>query len=169
MNILDVIVLCCLSYGLIRGLIKGFVVEIAVVVALFVGVLGAFKFASTFAFYIHSFVELNPKVVQGVSFLLLFIGIVYGISLLAKMLTKTLQIVALGLLNRLAGGLFGLVKWTVILSALTLALNQIESVISLVPETLKEESFSLPFLIEFGDFLFEWILQNNSLSEQKLI
>ena len=101
--------------------------------------------------------------------MLLFIGIVYGISLLAKMLTKTLQIVALGLLNRLAGGLFGLVKWTVILSALTLALNQIESVISLVPETLKEESFSLPFLIEFGDFLFEWILQNNSLSEQKLI
>lgn len=169
MNVLDIIVLVCLGYGLIRGLIKGFVVEIAGVIALFIGVLGAFKFASTFAQFIQHYIELNPKIVQGVSFLLLFIGIVYGISLLAKMITKTLQIAALGLINRLAGGLFGVIKWAVILSALLVIFNQIESVVSLIPEAYVEESVAYPFFVELGTFLFDWILENNPLSEQEII
>ena len=36
MNSLDIVILICLSYGLIRGLIKGFVVEIAGVIALLI-------------------------------------------------------------------------------------------------------------------------------------
>ena len=169
MNTLDIIVLFCLGYGLIRGLMKGFVIEIAGVIALFLGVLGAFKFASSFAHFIHAYIDLDQKIVQALSFLLLFIGIVYGISLLAKMLTKTLQIVALGFLNRLAGGLFGLIKWLVILSALVLAFNQIENVISLIPSAYIAESITYPFLIDLGGLLFDWILENNPLSEQELI
>ena len=169
MNVLDIIVLSCLSYGLIRGLIKGFVVEIAGVIALFVGVLGAFKFTSSFANFIDPLIDLDPKIIQGVSFLLLFIAIVYGISLLAKMLTKTLQLVALGFLNRLAGGLFGLIKWTVILCALLLAFDQIESVITILPQGFAEKSIAYPFLIDFSNFLFDWIFQNKTFSEQEFI
>jgi len=169
MNVLDIIVLSCLIYGLIRGLIKGFVVEIAGVIALFVGVLGAFKFTSSFANFIDPLIDLDPKIIQGVSFLLLFIAIVYGISLLAKMLTKTLQLVALGFLNRLAGGLFGLIKWTVILCALLLAFDQIESVITILPQGFAEKSIAYPFLIDFSNFLFDWIFQNKTFSEQEFI
>jgi membrane protein required for colicin V production len=168
MNVLDIIVLSCLSYGLIRGLIKGFVVEIAGVIALFVGVLGAFKFASSFANYIDPHIDLDPKIIQGVSFLLLFV-IVYGISLLAKMLTKTLQLVALGFLNRLVGGLFGLIKWTVILCALLLAFDQIESVITILPQSFTERSITYPFLADLSNFLFDWIFQNKTFSEQEFI
>ena len=169
MNVLDIIVLSCLIYGLIRGLIKGFVVEIAGVIALFVGVLGAFKFTSSFANFIDPLIDLDPKIIQGVSFLLLFIAIVYGISLLAKMLTKTLQLVALGFLNRLAGGLFGHIKWTVILCALLLAFDQIESVITILPQGFAEKSIAYPFLIDFSNFLFDWIFQNKTFSEQEFI
>lgn len=169
MNVFDVIVLILLSYGLIRGLVKGFVVEIAGVIALFVGVFGAFKFGSKFTNFTHSLIDLDPKIVQGMSFLLLFIGIVYGVSLLAKMVTKTLEIIALGILNRLAGGLFGLIKWSVIISALILIFNQIESVVSIVTEDFIEESVAYPFFVNLGDFLFDWIFQNNPLSKQELI
>ena len=125
MNMLDVIVIICLGYGLIKGLIKGFIVEVSGVIAIFFGVLGAFKFASLFTQFIFKYVDLDPKIVQGICFLILFTGIVYGISLLAKMITKTLQIIALGLLNRIMGGLFGLTKWLVIISSLVLVFNQI--------------------------------------------
>ena len=169
MNVFDIIVLACLSYGLIRGLIKGFVVEIAGVVALIISVLGAFKFASSLAIFIDSYIDLDPKIIQGVSFLLIFIAIVYGISLLAKMLTKTLQIITLGFLNRLAGGVFGLIKWTVILCALVLAFGQIESVITILPQSFTEKSITYPFMIDLSNFLFDWIFQNKTFSEQEFI
>ena len=169
MNVFDIIVLICLSYGLIRGLIKGFVLEIAGVVALIIGVLGAFKFTSSLAIFIDSYIDLDPKIIQGVSFLLLFIAIVYGISLLAKMLTKTLQIIALGFLNRLVGGVFGLIKWTVILCAFVLAFGQIESVITIFPQSFTEKSTAYPFLIDLSNFLFDWIFQNKTFSEQEFI
>jgi membrane protein required for colicin V production len=169
MNTLDLIVLICLGYGMVRGLIKGFIVEISGVIALFLGVLGAFKFASTFSHFLSNYIELEPKIIQVVSFLLLFMGIVYGVSLIAKMITKTLQIVALGFLNRLTGGIFGLIKWFVILSALLLAFNQIESMISFVPEAYVNESITYPFFIDLGSLLFEWIFENNPLSGQELI
>ena len=139
MNTLDIIIVVCLGYGLIRGLIRGFILEIAGVIALFIGSFGAFIFTFSFADFLKHYIELNPKIIHGISFLLLFAGIVYGISLLAKMITKTLQIAYLGLFNRFAGGLFGFIKWSVILSAIILVFNQIESVIS----------FNLLFFISF--------------------
>mgnify|MGYP001330668648 FL=1 len=169
MNVLDFIVIICLGYGLIRGLIKGFIVEVSGVIAIFFGVLGAFKFASLFTSFVFKYVALDPKVVQGICFLILFIGIVYGISLLAKMITKTLQIIALGLLNRIMGGLFGLIKWLVIISSLILVFNQIESVISLVPQAYIAESIAYTYFVDLGILLFDWLLNNNPISEQKLI
>jgi len=169
MNALDIIIMVCLGYGLIRGLIKGFIVEISRVVALFIGSLGAFKFTFYFADFLQNFTEFNPKIIQGISFLLLFVGIVYGVSLLAKMITKTLQIAYLGLLNRFVGGLFGFVKWSVILGALIFVHNEIESVISFIPQAYVEKSVTYPFFVDLGTFLFDWILENNSLFEGSLI
>ena len=169
MNTLDVIVIICLGYGLISGLIKGFIVEVSGVIAIFFGVLGAFKFASLFTQFILKYVALDPKIVKGICFLILFIGIVYGISLLAKMITKTLQIIALGLLNRIMGGLFGLIKWLVIISSLVLVFNQIESVISFIPQAYIAESIAYTYFVDLGILLFDWLLNNNPISEQKLI
>ena len=169
MNVFDIIVIICLGYGLIRGLIKGFIVEVSGVIAIFFGALGAFKFASLFTPFVFNYVNLDPMIVQGICFLILFIVIVYGISLLAKMITKTLQIIALGLLNRIMGGLFGLIKWLVIISSLTLVFNQIESVISLVPQAYIAESIAYKYFVDLGILLFDWLLNNNPISEQKLI
>jgi len=169
MNSLDIVILICLSYGLIRGLIKGFVVEIAGVIALLVGILGAFKFSNSIAVFIQSHIEIDPKIVQVVSFLLLFIVIVYGISLLAKMLTKTLQIIALGLLNRMAGGIFGVCKWVVILSALLICYQQIDSIITILPEKVIRESVTFNYLSDIASFLFDWVNDNNSLLDSKFI
>ena len=63
MNMLDVIVIICLGYGLISGLIKGFIVEVSGVIAIFFGALGAFKFASLFTQFVFKYVDLDPKIV----------------------------------------------------------------------------------------------------------
>ena len=169
MNTIDVIVGLLLAYSLFRGLTKGFVIEISGMIALFLGIMGAFKFSSYIGKYLSSYVDWNPKIIQAVSFILLFIGIIYAISLLAKMLTKALKIVALGGLNRLIGGLFGVIKWCVILSALTLVFKEINSFMTLMSPAILEESIAYPFLKELGDFLFDWVMQNQTLQEQQIV
>ena len=169
MNVFDALVLFCLGYGLIRGLVKGFIIEISGVLALVLGVFGALQFAAGVTYVIKDWITLDSRLIQGISFLLLFIAITYGISLLAKMLTKTLQIVALGLFNRLAGGLFGLIKWTLILTAIVLLFNQVDRVLSIVPEAFLAESISHPILLEFSGILFEWIQVFEPLPPQELI
>ena len=99
MNIFDVITTIIPLYGLIKGFIKGFVVEVAGLISLVLGVMGAFKFADIFGIYLSPYFDLDPKIIQTGGFILLFIIIIYTISLLAKMITKTLKVVALGMIN----------------------------------------------------------------------
>lgn len=169
MNVLDSIVLILLAYGLISGFVKGLIIEVAGLIALVLGLLGAFKFSGLLGSYLGSYVDWDPKTIQTVSFILLFIVIIYVVSLFAKMITKTLKLIALGFVNRIAGGLFGLLKWGVILSALTLVLQEVNTFVSLVPESTLDASKSYPMLIEFGSFLFDWVSQSETLQEQQLI
>lgn len=169
MNIIDLIVLIILSYGLIRGLIKGFVVEVAGVVALVLGLMGGFKFANLLGNYLSAYVDWSPMTIQTVSFLLLFIVIIYGVSLLAKMITKTLKIIALGWINRIIGGLFGFIKWSIILSSLVLISQEVNEIITLMPEESLKNSKSYPFLKNLGSFLFDWVTQSQTIQEQQFI
>ena len=169
MNVLDSIVLILLAYGLISGFVKGLIIELAGLIAFILGLMGAFKFSSLLGSYLGAYVDWSPKTIQAVSFILLFLVIIYAVSLLAKMITKTLKLIALGFVNRIAGGLFGLLKWGVILSALTLAFQEVNSIVTLFPESTLNTSKSYPILSEFGRFLFEWVSQSETLQEQQLI
>ena len=84
MNIFEVIVLILLLYGLMMGLIKGFIIEVAGIIALILGVTGSFKFARILEVYLNSYVDWSPKTIQIASFIILFIIIIYAVSLLAK-------------------------------------------------------------------------------------
>ena len=169
MNSFDVVFFVALTYGLIRGLIKGLVIEVSGMIALVFGIFGAFKFSSVLGNFLIDYVNWEPKIIQIISFILLFIGIIYCISLLAKMLTKALKIIALGLLNRLAGGLFGVLKWITILSAFTLIYREINTIVTLMPKTVLEESISYPFLSNLSSILFDWVLNNETIKNQSII
>ncbi|MBT7676186.1 MAG: CvpA family protein, partial [Flavobacteriaceae bacterium] len=79
MNIFDIVIVILLAYSLFRGISKGFVIEISGMIALFLGIMGAFKFSSFVGTYLTHYVAWSPKIIQAVSFILLFIGIVYAI------------------------------------------------------------------------------------------
>jgi membrane protein required for colicin V production len=146
MNIFDVIVLIILLYGLMMGLIKGFIIEVAGIIALILGVTGSFKFARILEVSLNSYVDWSPKTIQIASFIILFIIIIYAVSLLAKMITKTLKIIALGIINRIFGGIFGLLKWCVILSSFVLVSQEINEIITLIPDKTLKDSVSYNLL-----------------------
>lgn len=169
MNIFDVIILIILLYGLIKGFIKGFIIEVAGIIALILGVTGSFKFASILEVYLNSYVDWSPKTIQITSFIILFIIIIYAVSLLAKMITKTLKIIALGMINRIFGGIFGLLKWCVILSSLVLVSQEINEIITLIPDKTLKDSVSYNLLDKLGGFLFDWVMQSKTVQVKQFI
>lgn len=140
MNSLDIILAIFLIIGLIHGLRKGFFIELASLVGLILGVVGAIYFSHIVAGFLVSFTSWEEQTLNLVSFAVTFIGIVIIVSLIARILTKAADIVALGVLNKLMGSLFGLIKTAFFLSVLLLFINSIEKEMSFMDQEKKEAS-----------------------------
>ena len=163
MNVIDVVTFIILTYGFLRGLNKGFVIEISGILAFALGLMGAFKFSSLTSEIFRDLVDWNP------SFIALFLIIIYLISLMAKMVTKTLKLIALGWLNRIFGALFGFIKWSIIISALFIVVNEINTLVTVFPDSIFENSKIYPFLANFGSFLFDWVTESKVIEDNQII
>jgi hypothetical protein len=67
------------------------------------------------------------------------------------------------------GGLFGIIKWGIILSALTLVFKEINTFMTLMSPSILDESITFPILEELGAFLFDWVMQIETLQEQQIV
>ena len=73
----------------------------------------------------------------------------------------------LGLLNKIAGGLFGTLKIAIILGALLIFIERVNSSVGLVKSELKENSVLYEPINEIGAFVFSAVLQSDkNLKEQ---
>ena len=169
MNVIDVVAFIILTYGVLRGLNKGLIIEISGILAFALGLMGAFKFSNLGSKIFSNLVDWNPKAIQLVCFIALFLIITYLISLIAKMITKTLKLIALGWLNRIFGALFGFIKWSIIISALFIVANEINTFVTVFPNSIFENSKIYPFLADFGSFLFDWVTESKVIEENQII
>ena len=116
MNLFDIILGGFLIYGIIRGVWNGFFVELASFLSLILGIYIAIKFSFLTQSIIESHVSWSPKTVQIVAFALTFVLVVVGITALAKVFTTLANFASLGLVNKIGGGFFGLLKTILMLS-----------------------------------------------------
>ena len=128
MSVLDIILLALLLLGLIGGFRKGFFVEVASLVALIAGVYGAIHFSNFAGDFLMDKVDWNEKTVNIIAFAITFIVIVLVIALAGKALTKLADFAALGILNKLLGALFGLLKMAVILSVILIIFDSFNKI-----------------------------------------
>ena len=156
MNVIDIILVIALGFGFVRGFFKGFIVEVASLGALFLGLLGAVKFSGFVGDLLNDFFDWNPLAVQTGSYLIVFIIIVYGISLLAKALTKIISKASLGLFNKFLGALFGLLKWAILMSVTLFFLGKLNTWVTIIDSEMMESSMLYKPISQFGDYLFSW-------------
>jgi membrane protein required for colicin V production len=110
MNILDLVLSIILLLGLVRGLFKGFFVELAGILSLLGGIYAAIHFSDHTYRILDSLLDWDEKYLSILAFALNFLLVAFLISLAARFLTKMINILALGLVNRLLGGIFGILK-----------------------------------------------------------
>jgi membrane protein required for colicin V production len=115
MGFLDIILGVLIAFALYKGFRNGLFVELASLVSLLAGIYFAIKFSSFIKEILAEFVKWNPNTIQVVAFVLTFILVVIGISLLGKFLTGIADFAFLGWLNKIGGGFFRVLKTVLII------------------------------------------------------
>ena len=145
MNIFDIVITVILIIAFVRGFIKGFFVEIASLIALIGGVYGAIHFSYFAANILKKYLDWNENYIALTAFAVTFIIIVIAVSSLGKVLTKMANFAALGLINKIFGGVFALLKSGVILSVVIVFIARVNSTIPFIEkETLNTSVLYAP-------------------------
>ena len=163
-NPIDLILGCALAYGAIQGFRKGLLVELASMAALVLGLWGAFLLADWAKEILQNHVTLNPAMLTAASYLVVFVGIVLSISILAKALTKIISLAALGLVNRLLGSAFGMLKMGLILSALLIIVHRINFLITFIEPEWLASSYLYEPVRDLGSFIFDWVMETDTVA-----
>ncbi len=116
MSFLDIVLGIILVIGLFKGIRNGLFVELASLISLILGIYLAIKFSYLAKVMLSGIVHWNPKTIQIVAFIITFLLVVIGITLLAKVLTGIANFAFLGVINNLGGGFFRLLKTILIVS-----------------------------------------------------
>lgn len=140
MSIIDIIILVPIAFGLIRGLMNGFVQELTVLVALVLGVIGAKMWSPELGQRLSEAFTWTDKVSTAVAYAAILFAITVGLGLLGKLLTRILRAAALGGLNRLFGGLFGALKWAIIVGAVFAVIEMFNDKITIIKPEAKQAS-----------------------------
>ena len=140
MNIFDSVIVVILIFAFVRGFMKGFFVEIASLIALIGGIYGAIYFSYFASDLLKEYVEWSENYITLTAFAVTFIAIVVAVSSLGKVFTKMANLVALGLINKLLGGVFALLKSVLILSVVFVFFARLNDVIRFVEKETLETS-----------------------------
>jgi membrane protein required for colicin V production len=111
MNGLDWTLIALVGFAAVRGFFRGFVVEVTSLVAVILGIWIAARYNARVAAWIG--LDTHHEVI---SFISTFIGVLIMVHLLAKVITKAMDMAMLGLPNKVAGTLFGALRAAFILS-----------------------------------------------------
>nr|WP_321234721.1 CvpA family protein [uncultured Psychroserpens sp.] len=158
MALIDIILGALLLFGLIRGFMKGLFVEVASLVALVAGVYGAIHFSNFAAEFLDSKLDWDEKYINIVAFAITFVIIVLIIALAGKALTKLADFAALGVLNKLLGGVFGALKIGLILSVLLIVFDNMNNSIPFADKEDLEESILYKPVKSLAPMIFPSIL-----------
>ncbi|WP_086475735.1 MULTISPECIES: CvpA family protein [Arenibacter] len=163
MEILDIILGLLLLYGLYKGIKNGLLVELASLIAVIAGLYGAIHFSYIVGEYLSENMDWDEKYMNTIAFTITFILIVILIVLIGKILTKIADFAMLGLLNKLAGAVFGTLKVAVILGALLVFFDKGNNQLGVVkPEYIAESKLYTP-VKEIGAFVFSKVLKEAPL------
>ncbi|WP_165749461.1 CvpA family protein [Cellulophaga sp. Z1A5H] len=159
MNFLDIVFGLILLWGFYIGFKNGLFVEIASIIALIAGIYGTIHFSHLTGAYLAENMNWNEQYMNIASFVITFILIVVLIHLSAKLLTKIADFAMLGLLNKIAGGIFGALKVAIIIGALILFFESVNQTSNLINEDTKKESKLYEPIKAIGALIFSKILK----------
>ena len=151
---LDIIIVIPILWGMFRGFKRGLIIELCTLMALVLGVYGAASFGDMAGAYLQSEFNTDPRISLVLAFSIVFIIIVIAVFIFGKILEGLIKMVALGIVNKLFGLLFGMLKFALIVSGLFFIINGFPLSEKLIPTQWKSESFLYQSVASIAPKLF---------------
>lgn len=167
MNAFDILLAILLVFGLVTGYFKGFIVEISSLASLILGIYVAMHFSHFLANILNKVSDIQPSLVQIISFAGTFFLVVLGIGLAGKFFTKLAEKIHLGFLNNILGAVFGLVKIALIVSIVLIVFDKLNSTIPFVSKEKVDNSTLYEPIKNFGTKVFPTLIQVKEDMEEK--
>ena len=140
MQIIDIIIGTLLVVGLIMGLVKGLVKQVASLAGLVCGLLvGRAFYMPVGGFFVKIF-KLSVEASHITAFILILILVPLIFSLVGWLLSKLLSAISLGWINRLLGGLVGVLKFALLAGVIITGIEIFDQRDSLIAKEQKEAS-----------------------------
>ena len=169
MNVFDIVILVVLLFGLIKGFMKGLFIEVASLVALIGGIWGAIHFSYFVGDFLEESVTWSEKQISLAAFAITFILIIVVVSMLGKFLTKLADLAALGLVNKILGAIFGILKVGLVLSIVFVFFHRLNGTISFVDEETLEESVLYESVKSIAPAIFPSIIKSEGDTDKDVI
>ncbi|EFR54042.1 MULTISPECIES: CvpA family protein [Bacteroides] len=154
MTTIDSIILIALGAGVIIGFMKGFIRQLASILGLIVGLLAAKALYTSLAVKLCPTVTDSMTVAQILAFVIIWIAVPLIFTLVASVLTKAMEAVSLGWLNRLLGAGLGALKYLLLVSLVVCVIQFIDTDSQLISQTKKEESLLYYPMERFAGMFF---------------
>ena len=165
MNLIDLIIIAIIGFGIIRGYSKGLIIELSSFFGIFISFFIAGNVDNLLSNEISAFISVNSDLLNTISFIVIFILSYLIIIYLAKGFTKLAKVVYLGLLNSLLGGVFGGLKLLLIL----LIITKIIFSLNLLSNNIISESSIMIHLHVLSEILFNSFEITQEIYSEKLI
>jgi len=140
MNYIDILLCIPLVWGLYKGFTKGLVIEAATLVAFSLGVWGGITFSDYIAEKMKENFGWETPYLPIISFACIFLLIIAFVFLVAKMIQKMVDGVALSAINKIGGAVFGALKFALMMSVVIFMIDAIEESYPMISFKTKEES-----------------------------
>lgn len=154
MSKIDIVLIIILLIGAVAGYKKGFLSELFTLLGIILGVLAGFKLMGTAMLMLDEHYEINEKVLPYVAFAVVFLIVVVGITLLGKAFKTSLEKTVLGGIDKLCGGLLGIVKAAFMASVLIWLFTSLNI---FAPPSFTEDAWLYPTIARFAPAVTSWI------------
>jgi len=150
--IFDILFVVFLGGGFYWGYRKGIIYSVFSLAAYFLGIIGALKFSYIAVKFLHTSLNLGPKALAIVAFILMFLLIVLLVRIVAWALEEILKSFSLNLVNQLIGGVIFSAISLYLLCVLIWFLNRWD----VFPDHQKMSSHVYPYIANLGPAVVDY-------------
>jgi len=151
--LIDLVFAIFVVFAVIKGLQRGLIVAVFSMVAVVLGIAAAMKLSLWVAGMLGESTSIPAKWLPVVSFIIVFLGVVLLVRLAANMIQASVEMAALGVVNKIGGVLLYLVIYAVVFSVLLFFGTQLK----LIDKKMTADSLTYEYLAPWGPWIINGI------------
>ncbi len=153
---IDIVLLVIIVWFAFKGFRNGIIIELTTLIALVFAIWGAFKYENFTSNLLQEYLHLEGTFLPFISFAVTFLLILIAVNIIGRFITKLLNIAQLGLLNRMLGLVFAVVKVGILLALLVNGVDRVNSSQNFINEQTINQSHLYQPLNEFAKKIYKF-------------